>query len=90
MRTFPLLIAAGFVLLAGCSDSSSFQTPLPVATPPVVDPDPVESEVSFTEFVRKAVAVDPDAEPLDFDESLFIFDADDDPAAFDDLLSQGS
>lgn len=74
----------GVIALAGC-DSDSDLAPQQPAPPPA--PPPPET-VSYTQFVvDQFAATADDTDPVSIEGTDFDFDSEDDPGAFDDLLS---
>lgn len=69
------------LLITGCAGDSSQLAPVQAVTPA-----PVSSKITFTQFVNQAVAQEQDAEPLTIKDDDLIFNADDDPTAFDSLI----
>lgn len=81
-----LMIAVGLALSAGgiAACGSSNEDTIPPLNPPPAPPPPVV----FSDFVADQFAsTADDTDPAAVDDVDFLFDAQDDPNAFDDLLS---
>lgn len=78
-----LAIALATIAAVGCSSSDD---DFVIVEPPVTPP--MAMQTSFVTFVDSAVRQDEDATPLEVDDDELIFDAEDDPTAFDALLAE--
>ena len=92
MRMPKILLAPIALVLSlglyGCSDSGNARVGQPpgMMSPP---PPPPPPPVNFTTFVKdQFAATADDTDPQSVDDADFAFTDDDNPAAFDDLLTQ--
>lgn len=86
MKAVTRTLLGGIVglVLGGCGSSDN--DPVVVSPPP---PPPPPAPTEFTTFVKDQFANTSDmTDPVQVDDEDFAFSDDDDPNAFDDLLSQ--
>ena len=70
--------------MAGCNGGGGTTPPASVA------PNPPPQTTDFSFFAQKAFAASANSTPVSLDGFTFTFDVNDDPGAFDSLITQGT
>ena len=82
-----LIVSSGIVACGGgSSGGGAAMAPDANPTPPAPPPPQTPAAVGFTSYSKEMQAASEDSVPWDVEGVTFTFDADDNPAAYDDVL----